>query len=420
MLHALHGRAARPRAGFTTLSLLLCVAFAVAVPGHAEAGSLPDQGVYDTCEPTRSPDYCESRLRRLSDGGFKVVVGFVPQVAAVPAALAYADAARRQGVKVIWQLKSSLSDAELQDIISALRVHTSTRGYYIWDEPSQADRDEVAAFAARVKALDPHHERIVMGCGNCYGGEKSVAFMADIDATLGTDIYPVWEQGPDQPIVGRKVHAAAAGLRKVADRAGRKTVVALQAFRWGDSHYDSESTGIGQASRFPTRREVEAQRNAAIEGGHPDLILWFTLNQVIGWEPGQRPWYWAEPSDTARRWANLVGGAFAPMPSARRAASRRPVARFTLRVRRLRQSGARAARSSALRITFNGARSSSTNGRIVRFRWYASGRRTPVCSRRRCTVNVPATRRGHRTLKLVVTDNRGAQASQARRLPRYR
>jgi hypothetical protein len=274
----------------------------------------------------------------------------------------------------------------------------------------------VAAFAAKVKALDPTHPRLIMGCGNCYGGEGSVNFLSGIDATLGTDIYPVWEQAADQPIVAEKAGAAAAGLRKVADQAGHAAVVALQAFRWGDSHYDSQATGIGPASRFPTRREIEDQRNAAIAGGHPDLILWFTLNQTIGWEPGQRPWYWSEPADADTRWANLVGGAFAPLPQADAAATeaateaKHPVARFTLRTRRSKRS---------VRVAANGRRSSSPNGRIVRYRWYTAGRRKPVCKKRTCRLNLRGAPR-RRNLKLVVTDRQGASSSRVRWISKRR
>lgn len=391
----------------TAFGLALCL-LATSGAARAEAApQLPAQGVYDNCTPQKSADGCASRVQRLSAAGFTVVqnMGIVSQAANLPNILNYANTAHRYGVKVIWSVRPGISDVDLVAVVAALRVHPSTWGYYTSDEPGPSAHDELAAFSAKLKRLDPTHQQLIMGCGNCYGGEGSVDFMADIDATLGTDIYPVWEQAPDQPVVARKAAAAAAGLRKVADRAGRKTVVALQAFRWGDSHYDSIATGIGQASRFPTRREVEDQRNAAIAGGHPDLILWFTLNQVIGWEPGQRPWYWQEPADAAQRWSNLVKGAFAPLPN------KAPVARFTARTRRT-KSTSRAARSAPVRVAVDGKGSFDPDGRIVRYRWHTSGRRAPLCSRQRCSLRL---RRGQ-VLKLVVTDSGGARASSVRQV----
>ena len=396
---------ARPRAPWArTLSVLVCLLAAAVLPARAEAApKLPTQGMYDTCHPTTSPDRCASRLSRLSNAGFKVVMKMgAPSEADLPFVIQYADVAHRLGMKVMWQLRDGASDTTLAKLVSPLRAHPATWGYYIFDEPTPEQGPRVAAFAARVKALDPAHPRLVMGCGGCRGGEASVSFLAGIDIALGTDIYPVAEQAPDQPVVARRVRAAAAGLRKVAG--ARQTVMALQSWRWGDSHYDSQHSGIGPASRFPTRREIEDQRNAAIEGGNPDLILWFTLNQTIGWEPGQRPWWWAEPSDPGVRWSNLVRGAFAPLPTEGGAKNKRPVARFTVRTR--------GAKRRVLRVIMNGKRSYDPDGRIARYRWYASGRRKSVCARQRCWMTLRGGRA--RKLKLVVTDRHGARSSKVR------
>jgi hypothetical protein len=334
-------------------------------------------------------------------------MGFSPRIANLPSALAYAKAAQTNGMKVMWSVRPGISDVDLLAVIAALRVNPSTWGYYIADEPGPTERDKLAAFAARVKALDPGHPRLIMGCGVCYGGEGSVSFLSGIDTALGTDMYPVTTQAPDQPVVGRRVRAAAEGLRRVADREGRQTVMALQAWRWGDSHYDSQGSGIGPGSRFPTRREIEDQRNAAIEGGHPDIILWFLANQAMGWEPGQHPWWWAKPNDLPQRWANLIGGAFAPLPS--EAVNKRPVARFTLRARPAKR---------VVRVAANGKQSYDPDGRIVRYRWYTTGRKKPVCVKRKCTLRMRGGRR--KALKLVVSDRLGAKGSRVRLITKRR
>ena len=392
--------------------LVLALLTAALVPSAAAAAAptqLPDQGLYDACDPVKSADRCQSRLRRMAAAGFKVVQKMgVVQTEEMPYLLQYANDARSLGMKVIWQLRPPIGEADLAVRMAALRLHPATWGWYIYDEPGPADRDVVAAFAASVKRVDPHHPRLIMGCGNCYGGEGSVSFLSGIDATLGTDIYPVHEQAPDQPIVGKRVAAVAAGLQNVADREGRRTVVALQAWRWGDSHYDSEATGLGAASRYPTRKEIEDQRNAALEHSRPDVILWFRMEQVIGWEPGQRPWYWAEPPDAAQRWANLVGGAFAPLPTK---PNRTPVARFSMRKAGM-SKRAQAARSAARRVRVDAGLSYDPDGRIVRYRWYVSGKRGAACTRRRCSLKL---RRGsRRKVKLVVTDDHGARSARAR------
>jgi hypothetical protein len=406
------------------LAALICVVAAISPASAAAAPQLPAQGVYDWCNPSKSPDHCESRLHRLAGAGFEVVQNMSALAGGDLSDIrAFADAAQRNGIRVIWSLNSGAGPGSLLGslpavaaacgctteqqmltyMVGVLRSYPSTWGYYIADEPKPEDHDRIAAFAERVKRLDSGHQRLIMGCGLCWGGEKSVSFLADIDAALGTDAYPVHEQGPDDPVVARRVADDAAGLQRVADRTGRKTVMALQAWRWGDSHYDSQATGIGAGSRFPTRREIQMQRDAAISHGRPELILWFVLNQVIGWEPGQRPWWWAQPPDPAQRWANLVGGAFAPVPGR---ANRPPVARFTLRRSRVRRK----------RILVDGRRSYDPDGRIVRYRWYVRrrGRTRRVCSRPRCALTVR--RSGRQRVKLVVTDSSGARSSGTRLL----
>src|SRR3954447_10991767 len=411
------GLAGRP----LVLGAWVGAAIAVAVPASGRAaGGLPEQGVYDQCVPAEWADHCASRLRRIARAGFKVVQNMrALDRSDVPDIRAFADAAQVNGLKVIWSLNSasgrrsvlgsrlatrcgcSTEDAALGYLIGVLRSLPSTWGYYISDEPKPEEYDEVAAFARLVKSLDPIHERLIMGCGLCGGGAASVA-PSSIDATLGTDSYPVREQPADLPVVAARVGHDAEGLQRVADQAGRRTVMALQAWRWGDSYYDSKATGIGPASRFPTRREIEMQRNAAIERGRPELILWYTLTQVIGWEPGQRPWWWEAPGDPAQRWANLGGGAFAPPPISR---NRRPAVRFGFRVRPARR---------ALRLWLDATRSRDPDGRIVRYRWSlrSEGHRSRNCSRRRCSMTLR--RPGRRRVRLTVTDNRGASASRTR------
>ena len=53
----------------TPVVVLLCALAATsAAPAQAAAPTkLPDQGMYDSCDPVTSPDKCASRLRRLSE-----------------------------------------------------------------------------------------------------------------------------------------------------------------------------------------------------------------------------------------------------------------------------------------------------------------------------------------------------------------
>ena len=207
------------------------------------------------------------------------------------------------------------------------------------------------------------------------------------------------EGGPDVRRAYDKVAQNAASLAKVA-RPGQQQVIALQAWRWGDSPIDVEMAGLnGDNTRFPTREEIQAQRDAAVIAGHPDLILWYTATQVIGWEDGQRPSYWAQPTDTDQRWANLLGGAFAPLPNDR------PVAHLSLRTRGRYEVGRR--------VVADARASRDPDGRIVRYRWKLAGRRLR-CAKRRCAFR--ARRAGVQRLTLTVVDDRSAATATHRSL----
>ena len=411
-----------PRSGRIALRAVVLVLATCGVAGPAAAGTptLPPQGVYDGCAPARSADGCASRLRRIGQAGFRVVVnGGVFEQTSEERLVAYAQTAAAAGVQVIWPLHAFGSGGGpgaddllgahpllaarcgcrdnqglLAYLVGILRRQPNTWGYYLYDEPKRDQHDQLAAWVAQVKALDPDHERMIMGCGICYGGDPTganIAFLADLDVALGTDAYPVREGGPDPRAAYSGVAQNAGSLARVA-RPGQRRVVALQAWRWGDSDIDVKLAGLDpRRTRFPSREEIQAQRDAAVTAGRPDLILWFNLNQVIGWEPGQRPPYWAEPPDAAQRWDNLISGAFAPLPNDR------PVARLRLRTRGRVEVGRR--------VVADARASRDPDGRIVRYRWTLDGRPL-ACRMRSCAFR--ARRSGLRRLTLTVVDDRDA------------
>jgi hypothetical protein len=432
------------RAGLCALVAACALAFAA--PAGAAPPQLPTQGVYEWCNPATSADGCVHRLQLISQAGFRVVANdLVFQDLTEERIRAYAQAAAAAGVRVIWPLhtlpfrdadphannllatypdlaaRCGCSDNQglFAYLIGVLRGLPNTWGYYLVDEPAPSTHSALIDWVARIKALDPDHPRIIMGCGICEGGpDKNVAWFADLDVTLGTDAYPVFGGAPDPSHSYTSVAQNVSALDRIARGAGRPQVIALQSWSWGDSEFDSQAAGVDPASmRYPTREEIEAQRNAAIQNAHPDLILWFTLTQVIGWEPGQRPWYWAEPSDPAHRWSNLIDGAFAPPPSQTASvatasaaspallSNRAPRARFTLR------RGSRSRPGN--RYVADGGTSRDSDGRIVRFAWRLNGKRLAGCRTRRCVFRVRH-RRAQR-LTLTVTDNRGARAAAQRR-----
>jgi hypothetical protein len=436
------------RAGLCALIAACALGGPPAAAVASDAPSLPAQGLYEWCDPAQSADGCASRLQRIGQAGFRVVSnGWLFNDPSEQQMRAYAQAAAAAGVSVLWSFHASgfqesnpsgnnllgrypklasrcgcsTNQGLLSYVVGIMRGLPNTWGYYLADEPSPDTHDALAGWVSRIKALDPGRPRVIVGCGICAGGpESNVAWMSDLDIALGTDAYPVFGGSPDPGHSYAAVKDNVAVLDRVARGAGRQQVVALQSWRWGDSAVDSKAANVDPAStRYPTREELEAQRNATIENSHPDLILWFTLTQVIGWEPGQGSSNWYNPPDTAQRWANLVGGAFAPVPirtasaasgspTASAASSsvrhnRAPLARFTI------HTGSRS--RLGRRFVADAGSSRDPDGRIQRYAWKLNGKRLPGGSRRRA---FRIRRRGVQRLTLTITDNGGAKAAKHR------
>jgi hypothetical protein len=355
--------------------------------GADRAAALPPQGVYEVCAPARSPDGCAGRLQAITDAGFRVVLNGAALDGGEAPARQYAAAASAAGVRVIWPVRAN------PDAVVWLRDLPATWGYYLWDEPKPVDRPALETLVSRVRALDPYHPRLVVGCGFCAGGvTENVAPWADLDVWLGADVYPVFGQPPDPGGVYVWTRLAFAQLEAVA-RGPR--VAVLQAWRWGDSTSDSSAAQVNAAAtRFPTRDEIRAQRDAA---GPVDLMLWFTLPDVIGWPPGQRLAGWADPGDPLRRWVDLVAGVFGSGATKNTASVIKARAWITLR---------RVGRGRYVAFAHTAG-----SGRAVRWRWQL-GRRALACRGRECRFRA---RRGQ-VLRVVIAGAQGLVVRARRRV----
>jgi hypothetical protein len=280
--------------------LLVLVAFVLLL---ADPASAMRQGFYESCRLAAGAE-CAQRVQKLGAAGFDYVIN-VP--GAPKQSAAYAQAAHVAGVEVIWSIGTYDLKAATS-AVSSLKGLPATAGYYLVDEPPDARHDEVKAIATMMDQADPARFRVLMRPWK----SENTALWSDVPARIGTDPYPVGA-APEDP---RGVYDVVRNDGKGFD------VLALQAWRRGDSFFDSGSSWTaGAKTRFPTRREITAMRDAAVDNG-ASLALWFWLPSTLGWPSGQRPWYWTDPPDPEQRWQTVTQGAFAK-PTPRRT-PRRP------------------------------------------------------------------------------------------------
>jgi hypothetical protein len=354
--------------GRGVLAVLACAIVACFYAPAAHAAPLADQGMYESCDPATAVERCVDRLQKMASAGFKVVMnGSIPRATTTAEdVLSYGQAAQALGMEVMLNLRvgwnAPASERGLLDqypglaltcgcvdnagllayYVGLLQAQPWFWGYYIADEPRVADHDALAAWNERLKALDPAHPRLLMGCGLC-GPDPGVKDFTDLDVVLATDRYPVFDGRPDPAAARTSVSWVSGQLRRIAEREGHKTAVAIQSWSWGDSKFDSEALGMDPASlRFPTVAEMRGMRNGAMEAD-PEVILWWTFTQVHGWEPADALSYWTQPDDADARWKALVEAAFGDQVA--KPAAKRPVKKSRSERRKSRRAKAERAKA---------------------------------------------------------------------------
>ena len=289
---------------------------ALAVPAAASAAGLPPQGVYEGCPPGTTDaelQPCVDRLRRIHDAGFEIVLNYSALSGSPDEVRAYAAAADRLGVRLIWPLhhpdlysKSDVSDtfpamssacgcSSPHDLIpfmvGVVRAAPATFMYYVGDE-TPADRHEAMAANSRlVAASDPAHARLYVSMEYSNFGANLEPFADDADVLAG-DTYPVGTSDRLEDVAD-----ATRAVQGIADAHGRQAASVLQAFSWGPD-YDA------RPERWPTPAEYRTMRDLALTAGRPRFILWWAAYVIF------------RAPDAERRWSDLVAGAMAPPPPA--------------------------------------------------------------------------------------------------------
>lgn len=312
MGHAVPTLPGRRMAGFRSprrrMRWALTVALAaLAASADPASASAPRQGIYESCNVQYEAERCASRLRAIGAAGFRAVLNYQQFYADRKHLYAYAEAARRARVQLIWPLKDEpwwrgsglraeypelardcrcASDAAFLDwVVRLVAPLPATWGYYVGDETSPAFALETATLGSRVRRIDPRHPRLFVSQGWSLGANLA-PFRPAADV-LGADSYPVGTSSP-LTVVGD----VAREVRRIAR--GRRSAMVLQAFSWGLY----PGAGGEFDSVWPSRAEMRRMRDLAVREGRPQLLLWYSYFDI------QRS------SAPARRWRDLVAAAF--------------------------------------------------------------------------------------------------------------
>jgi hypothetical protein len=295
-------------------------------PGVARA-SLPPQGLYEQCAPNSSTLDCGQRLKLMADAGFTYVLNYTAWHGNEKQVLRFADQAEAVGLKVIWPLNDHSwrdgsemrkayrylwpdcdcsTGAEFKRFaIDLVKDHPATWGFYIGDElvPTAENVAQVSRLAAEVRLAAPGKPLlyVTLPRHNLAAQLEPFAPLADV---AGTDYYPV---GLDPDL--SQVPQVAATTHSVTAQHGTRSALVLQAFSW--SQYEPEGS-----TRFPTRAEMLAMRDMAIDSGQPDVLFWYAFNDLF------------DTAEPMAHWADLRAAAFAPHIQVQRVPARCTRSRF--------------------------------------------------------------------------------------------
>jgi hypothetical protein len=298
--------------------MLPALVLLAAAPSTASAAGLPPQGVYEGCSPgTDAADLatCVDRLRTIRGAGFKIVLNYSALYGSPEQVRAYAAAAGRLGIRMIWPLHHpdlyskpdvsatfpamaracgcSSPSALIPFMIGVVKRAPATYMYYVGDETPREKHDAMAANSRLVAQSDPGHPRFYVSAEQTAFGANLEPFAGDADVLAG-DTYPVGTSNRLDDVAD-----ATRAVQRIADAHGRRAAMVLQAFSWGPDFASSPE-------RWPTPAEYRAMRDAALVNGRPRFLLWWAAYVIF------------RAPDAHRRWRDLVDAAMAPAPAAPR------------------------------------------------------------------------------------------------------
>jgi hypothetical protein len=283
------------------LATTLAITIGLLALGPVAASSAATQGVYEGCAPGASYaslEVCSERLERIRAAGFDVVLNYSSWYASAENLAGYAAAADRLGLKLIWPLNGSYW-RDSQDNLTAryqllapscrcdddagftayaaefARAQPATWGWYVGDEVPAAERDAVAVLSSRMRELDPLHPQLFISQESALTRGQNLQPFLRMTEYAGADVYPVGTgQGLDA------VATVADSVRALVEPTGSRTAMVLQAYSL------AAYPQLGRPyAPWPTAEEMRAMRDHALSAGRPDLLLWYSVHDVLDKAP---------------------------------------------------------------------------------------------------------------------------------------
>jgi hypothetical protein len=352
-----------PRKSAATLAATLaCASF---MPSTAQ-GTLPTQGMFDSCDISKDLPQCETRVQRLGQAGFRLVVEGGALKGSVEEVKEFQQTSANAKVSNIWPLSNEgwwqnynpddnnmlsyypsfaaacpdckTNDQLLGSIVSTLKGR-GTWGYYIADD-AQIPGGNAAPylpalryFTAKIHEADPSAKTVISNWRPDNTGAQIGQFKDAADLVLQEE-YPVSDNAP--AIVANSLPELAKLRESVqytseaiarGRRPGLATGAIIQAWGKSDSLYDtSPEIFAAHSMRFPTSKQLSTIRDTTLEVGKPSTVFYYTYTQIAGWPAGQELPFWFNPTGSvaARRWQSVVSAAFKPWPAKNSRSVREP------------------------------------------------------------------------------------------------
>ena len=286
--------------------------------------TLPPQGLYDSCVP--SYEDCLNHLNVLAEKGFKLIVNYGQLYGDVKSQIAYADRAHSLGMQVIWSIlprigqpdnwmiskypnlagesKCSDNNCLIKFFVDLVKDHPATWGYYVADEIKPAEYEELKKWTDAIRQADPNHPRLIVTAGSNDPMEQYYWFyswMKDSAEVFGPDYYPYGyiESGS---AISKYTGDTARHAQYLADKLGGQSVMVLQAFSWARYSQTRLCLLWPMCAKFPTFKQMKAQRDQTILNAHPAIILWWTYEDIL------------KTDDPQKYLDTLASAAFSPLP----------------------------------------------------------------------------------------------------------